>query len=136
MLTVGCLLSCAMAWSIRPATAADSPNQFNLTIGDKTYSVTEGQPFTVDGPNGTTVPAMLKTKAVLTYHQHGLTFNYPKEVRESTSVDGELGLVSLNLDTTGNYLMVIESIHSVESPDAMKTSVEEAVLGKYKSMGG
>jgi len=113
--------------------ATITQSQYDLTIGDKTYSVVPDQPFTISGPDGTQIPALLRSKRELVYHNFGISFTYPQDVRVSS--DKSEGLETVTADTPGNYTMIMLILPGFVSPNDMKSGLEPAMVTKYKSMG-
>jgi len=110
-----------------------APSQYELTIGTKTYTITEGRPFTVDGPNGAPVNAVLKPKNEMSFHQYSLAFRYPSAVRVASQNDS--GVVTVSLDTTGDYLAVIQVYPGIVSADYVKEELRKTMMSEYKSVG-
>ncbi|MHC4469402.1 MAG: hypothetical protein ACYS99_00430 [Planctomycetota bacterium] len=114
--------------------AAGGPGgEFELTIAGKVYPVDLDRPFTIPGPGGKPVTAVLR-RAASVYAGHGVRFRHPADM--TVEVKEHTGRVILTVEKPGGPFVQIQVfLVKVMEPDAVQKLTVDNVKRNVERAG-
>jgi hypothetical protein len=129
-------LLCSLAFTVAVA-SSPMPNRaagYDLKVGDATYAVTPGQPFTITTPGGEKLEAVLVPREFLRFEEHGISFNYPRDQKVTTET--EEGVVSVTVEGVASPLVIVQAYPPLVSVAEVRKLATAEFIKEFKANGG
>jgi hypothetical protein len=108
-------------------------NEYEVTIGDKTYVLKEGETKIIVTPKGERLPIVVRKKKILTFPDDALSFNYSSDMKLSTEM--ELGIKTITVECENSALFMAQILpYKIDPKNAVKDLIIE-IRDELKRLG-
>lgn len=84
---------------------AKAAGEYEVEIGGQTYIASDGQPFKVSISDGSQLDVVVRKREILTYNDHGLTFNYHSDMKVLVDKDVFSNMITVECEASP-FIMV------------------------------
>ena len=107
-------------------------NEYEVHLGDKVYSVKEGQPVEVLSPKGEKIRLIVKKKPIL-FYKDDISFSYSSDMK--VTAEKELGVKMITVECENSTLFIAQVYPYKTDPAEVVDTLMGGFVEEYRQLG-